>query len=225
MQKRQDDSEAAKAARAITSTAKPSTMHGLGNDSASTLPQVLFVIGPPASGKSTAIELLRGKARGHFQVVDELEIVRSLAPCAPSSELQWNDDGTFEILNRDSLFERTSRELQRQVARATAAAPTLCEFARRSYSPVFEKFRPEIRDHARVLYVHAPLELRCKRNEGRRLSNAENYVPESAMTGYYADDDIGELAMMFTDRFRVIENGTNNPLDLGQLLNEYLGSK
>ena len=195
------------------------------SDSANTLPQVLFVIGPPASGKSTAIKLLRAKSPLQVQVVDELDIVRSLARDDPSSEIHWNADGTFAILNRDSFFDRTICELQRQVARATVDAPTLCEFARRTYSPVFEKFPPEICANASILYVHAPLELRRKRNETRRSTNAENYVPESAMMGYYSDDDVVELAKMFTDRFRVIENDTNSPSDLAQLLDKHLGNR
>ena len=176
-------------------------------------PRVLFVIGPPASGKTTVVTMLKNLVQAQnvqVDVIDEFDLLFHYAQnSSEAREISWNKRGSFTVHDRNQVFERTFDQLcERASKNLSHPGITICEIARQSYLPLVESIDNKgILAPARFLSISAPFPMRLVRNLRRGQLRPWTFVPSAAMTDYYATDDIEKLAHE-TDKLDILENAS-----------------
>ena len=188
---------------------------------------VLFIIGRPAAGKTTIARRLKTGIKGKNRAVrtamiDEYDFLRERAKDLGPPAVEWRTDGTFELLDR-TLLSETAQDVQRH---ALSHMPShdliICEFARSTYTDLFDACDDHIKTSMQILYIDVPLELCRIRNQRRRNDKTRPFVPDSVLTKYYAHDDAHELPPLYNGRYCVINNSRDNYNSLVEVVDEYI---
>jgi thymidylate kinase len=80
-------------------------------------------------------------------------------------------------------------------------------------------FDPAILDSCTLFYLHAPLDICIKRNEGRKdkeRTDEVGYVPIDILETYYKEDDIDRLFEKFAKRLVQLDNSQDGEDSLQQ---------
>ncbi len=183
--------------------------------------QIIFVLGLPGSGKSTAARYIEMLARDYSRTPYLLQDYRILYEMSLadregirfSSTLHDGYDG-FDVHDL-SAFDDALRELVRQLQEKERTFETnevnIIEFARDDYCKALELFTPALLTDAFFLFIDADVET-CKWRIKARVENPQtpddHYVSEYIFEAYYNRDHrqyLTTTAACLTEHFHIAE--------------------
>lgn len=147
-------------------------------------PPRVFVIGPPASGKTTTRDFVAEwlRKRGATVVVLGIEEAHRelLPPDGEDGSYHYDDYGALVLHARERQIPSALDLLARQSRAARAAAGFVMELAHARVGDALLSVGGELLDGALVLHLTAPLALRLRWNAQRKSSR----VPEEIVRSY-----------------------------------------
>jgi deoxyadenosine/deoxycytidine kinase len=183
--------------------------------------QIVFVLGLPGSGKSTAARYIEMLARDYGQTPDLLQDYRILYNMSLadkegkrfSSTLPNGYDG-FDV-HDFSAFDDALKELVRRLQEKERTSETnemnIIEFARDDYCKALELFASIPMTKAFFLFIDAEVET-CKQRIEARVANPQtpddHYVSEYIFEAYYNRDHRQYLTLTtacLRDRFHIVK--------------------
>ncbi len=184
--------------------------------------QIVFVLGLPGSGKSTAARYIEMLARDYGRTACLLQDYRILYDMFLadregirfSSTLPDGYDG-FDVHDFNA-FDDALRELVRQLPKKEHTAETntvnIIEFARDDYCKALELFASVPLTEAFFIFIDAEVET-CKQRIKARVANPQtpddHYVSEYIFEAYYNGDHRQYLTLTTTclrDRFHIVKD-------------------
>lgn len=176
--------------------------------------KVIFVIGRPASGKSTFAKFFTKalKRFGHLYI-DDYTLLKEKVKLLADNQVKWEKNGQFEIIDRN-IFGDLLCEIKQTVVKQRRSKPIVVEFSRSNYVDSFKVLNSLTVNNYAIIYLDSPLETCVNRNMMRALDSPVDSVPCSVIYQHYQKDDIESLLNEHPGRVRIIENRTKSLSDL-----------
>ncbi len=166
-----------------------------------------FVIGRPASGKTTVAAAIKGHLQRNgvphdhiYQFNDYAALYERFSTDKQQAVFQAADRGGFRVLDfsvLDTVLKQADLDI-RLAYRSHRAF--VIEFSRPSYIEAFFNFDRKILDECVIVHVKCPPALCDRRNE-RRVAVSDDhcsgYVPPDIMHEFYESDDVAEVKRIF----------------------------
>ncbi len=181
--------------------------------------QIIFVLGLPGSGKSTAARYIQMLARDYNRTPFRLQdypilyamFLADKAGTRFSSTLHDGYDG-FDVHNLsacDDALRELVRQLQEKERTSQTNEVSIIEFARDDYCEALELFTSTPLTNAFFLFIDAEIET-CKQRIKARVANPQtsddHYVSEYIFEAYYNRDHrhyLTSTAACLTERFHI----------------------
>ena len=191
--------------------------------------QIIFVLGLPGSGKSTAARYIEMLARDYGRTPDLLQDYRILYEMSLadregkrfSSTLHDGYDGfdVHDLSVCDDALKELVRQLQEKERTSKKKEVNIIEFARDDYCKALELFASAPLMEAFFLFIDAEIET-CKQRIKARVANPQtpddHYVSEYIFESYYSRDHrqyltstttcLTELFHIAKERITVVNN-------------------
>jgi len=176
--------------------------------------KVVFIIGRPASGKSTFAKFFTKalKRFGHLYI-DDYTLLKEKVKLLADNQVKWEKSGQFEIIDRN-IFDDLLCEIKQTVVKQRGNKPILVEFSRSNYVDSFKVLNSLTVNNYAIIYLDSSLETCVKRNTMRATDSPVDSVPDSVIHQHYQKDDIERLLMEHAGRVRIVENRTKSLGDL-----------
>lgn len=177
--------------------------------------KVIFIIGRPASGKSTFAKFFtKALKRFGYLYIDDYTLLKERVKLLKDNQVKWGKNGQFEIIDRN-IFDDLLDEIQQTVVRQRRRRPiVVVEFSRSNYVDSFKVLNLLTVNNYAIIYLKTPLGTCIDRNLMRAPDSPVDSVPCSVITKHYRNDDIRSLLKEHPGRVRIIENGTKSLSDL-----------
>ena len=176
--------------------------------------KVIFIIGRPASGKSTFAKFFTKalKRFGHLYI-DDYALLKEKVKLLADNQVKWEKNGQFEIIDR-KIFDDLLDEIKQTVERQRRSKPIVVEFSRSNYVDSFKVLSSLTVNNYVIIYLDSPLNTCVNRNMMRAPDSPVDSVPCSVIKQHYQKDDIESLRKEHPGRVRIIENITKSLSDL-----------
>ncbi len=173
------------------------------------LPDYLFIIGKPASGKSTISRIVLNVLDlpdSSFLPIDKAHRV-ICDPQVKSPLYSYLEGGKLVFHDREAMMREAllwlTREAGRLLQQKTLVRPVCFEFSHYNYVEAFTIFGLEKMRHAAVLEVTAPDSVIRQRNQNRPLADQ---VPEEYLQMVFAPSVLEWRAQIPLGRYAVLLN-------------------
>lgn len=169
----------------------------------------VFVLGPPAAGKTTVRSLVSRwlSEKGHpVAILGIEEMHRELLPQGQEDgTYRYDASGALELLEADRQVAAALALLVQRCRQAAGSTGFVVEFTHRNYVHALNAFDSDVLTGAIVLYVSAPLLKRRERNAAR----GSGRVPERIVEEYPEDlgPDVGQLFIAKGATLELIDAG------------------
>jgi tRNA uridine 5-carbamoylmethylation protein Kti12 len=199
--------------------------------------KVMFLLGRPCSGKTSAIHLITkhlqsenlGYIESQISVHNDYRLLLTKFECDKTQkDFEPGPSKGFRVKNFDILDE-CLRELNMiTINELDRKQFIIIEFSRKNYVSALMNFDPKILNSCTLFYLQTPLDICIKRNEGRKdkeSTGESGYVPPDILETYYKDDDIGQLSKKFAKRLVQIDNREDGDSHLRQKIIEEVSKR
>lgn len=174
-----------------------------------TSPRALFVLGRPATGKSTISKIilraLRLPEENYFPIDKAHHLLCN--PEAHSPHFYYTADGTLVFRNRAAMMrealEWLARAGEQRLHAAPQVLPVVFEFAHYDYAAALQVFGENIKREAAIIEIVAPFEVTHARNCNRP---AVDQVPLEWLQMAYAADTSQLAALVAPGKFVQLHN-------------------
>ncbi len=190
--------------------------------------KVIFLLGRPCSGKTSAsrfiTEYLQSESLGYEKSQisvynDYHSLLTRFESDKAQKDFEPGPSKGFRVKNFD-ILDDCLRDLNKDAINDLNAKQfIIIEFSRKDYVSALLNFSPVILDSCTLFYLHAPLDICIKRNEGRKdkeRTGEAGYVPPDILETYYKEDDIDRLFEKFTKGLVQIDNSKDGEDSLQQ---------
>ncbi len=179
------------------------------------MPVIVFAVGRPGSGKSTAIRHIMTLAKSHKYITTHMRDYTILLNMSEQDEhrekFYKNEHNGFDV--RDfSVLDIALSKLEKQIKILAASEEydiILVEFARDSYKEAFRKLNPVLLENAYVLFAEARLDVCIERVYQRAVAlygPDHHFLSNDIMTTYYQQDHWLYMNNAFKDDFGIKEH-------------------
>jgi tRNA uridine 5-carbamoylmethylation protein Kti12 len=164
---------------------------------------IVFLLGCPGSGKSSAASLIQMFVRDHGWLIHSINdyehlqkmFVREKAECTSLDERDFIQRESercngFDVKNF-AVLSTVLEEMRQEVEDIRGTCPqdkiTVCtiEFARANYQNTLELFGDELLAESHILYFNVDLDICLERNHNR----TDHFISDEIMASYYRFDD------------------------------------
>ncbi|HEY7350201.1 MAG TPA: hypothetical protein VH599_17920 [Ktedonobacterales bacterium] len=177
---------------------------------------IVFALGRPGSGKSTAAHRLAEVAWekglsairiGDYQILYQMFLKDTRRQrFTPTEKYEGFDVTDFSVLNE--ALQRLKGEVEQRIKRLRRLDDQLIiiEFARDNYCQALEFFGASLLQKAYYVYINADVQtciehIRCRANHPE--TSDDHYVSEHIMQTYYARDDQSRIQPHLCDEFGI----------------------
>ncbi len=162
---------------------------------------ILFILGLPGSGKSTAAHKIEKYLPEHYEGwsvvhINDYNILKKMCYEKHDKRLRPIGNGAFDVLDHNafnSALKRLKDEIREAMKGATNSNQLIAvEFSRNDYSFALEEFFIEFLSEANFIFIKAPI-LECRLRIENRVKKPnrtedDHYVSEFIFEEYYRED-------------------------------------
>ena len=180
---------------------------------------LVFILGLPGSGKSTAAHMIEEYVPKYYQGwsvlhINDYNILKSMCYEEHDERLRQISNGAFDVVNPtafNSALKRLKYVIQEVMEVASGSNQLIAvEFSRNNYIFALEEFFIEFLSDANFIFIKAPFS-ECKTRIERRVKKRnrtedDNYVSEFIFEKYYKEDqqDYHEsVRRMLTEKYGI----------------------
>ncbi|MBP1637603.1 MAG: hypothetical protein H6Q18_392 [Bacteroidetes bacterium] len=154
---------------------------------------IYFIIGKPASGKSTFIKNKLITKHENFKLYDDRNFLLKHALNNKYSDMIQLTDETNFIIKKIELLDNVLSEIANCLLDRTEKY-SFVEFSRNNYSYCFDVIFNTIinRNSCKIIYLNTPFSICLNRNNHRK-----HKVPIEEMINYFRNDDIYKVTQNY----------------------------
>lgn len=159
--------------------------------------RVIFVLGLPGSGKSTARQLLVDRLKSRAREVEDLSdypllyqyFITQAVLGNSTDRVAADGEGGFVVRDISVLVDALDRINSRAQVALANGRTCVIEFARKSMSESLAQFDPSVTGLAQIVYLRASAKTRHQRIQGRAQDLGPNSFVDGSRVGLTVSDD------------------------------------